>query len=81
MNAATSAVATGVIIAAGRWSDNKSKTSVDVRLAIAITIYAIILSLLEDANADFAGKVGLLVLISACFVYLPDLVNATVNRK
>ncbi len=38
------------------------------------------MSILDDANAEFATKLGMLVMVAAMFVYLPSLVNKTVNR-
>lgn len=67
MNAATSAVATGVIIVAGRWADNDPKTGMDVKLVVGMTTYAIVLSIVESYNADFAGKFALLVMVVAAF--------------
>lgn len=78
MNAATSAVMTGILVATGRWANKKP---INVQLAVAIMVYAIILSLLEDANEKFAKQVGLLVLVGAAFTYLPKVVSATVGKK
>ncbi len=67
MNAATSAVVTGLIVVAGRWADKDTNTGVDVNLAVAVTTYAIVLSLLESINEKFAGQFALFVMVSAAF--------------
>lgn len=77
MNTTTSAVATGLIVTAGRWVDKKP---IDVKIAVGVTFYAILMSVLEDANAAFAGQFALLVLVAACFKYLPKVVKATVGK-
>ena len=67
MNAATYAVTTGVIIAAGRWADDSDKTGVDVSLAINLTVYAVVLSVMEGVNAKFAGQFAMLIMVAAAF--------------
>lgn len=72
MNTTTSAVATGAIVAVGRWSQGKS---VGVEIAIGSAGVALILSLLASANSELAQQFGLLILLGATFVYLPGLVE------
>ena len=67
MNAATSAVATGLIITAGRWADNKDSTGMDVKLVVGLTGYAVVLSVIESWNEDIAARFALLVMIVAAF--------------
>ncbi len=77
MNAATPVVVTGLIVIGGRWASGKK---MDMKPVVVITVFAFIMSILDDANAEFATKLGMLVMVGAMFVYLPTLVNKTVNK-
>ena len=66
MNTTTAAVATGSITLLGRWSSGKS---LDAKIVIGTVAYAAGLSLLGD-NA-LTQRLSLMVLIVACFMYLP----------
>lgn len=70
MNTTTSAVATGVIVGAGRWSEGKP---LDLRIAIGATVFAVGLSLIGGANNVLAQRIALLVLIVAMFKYVPSI--------
>lgn len=72
MNTTTSAVAAGVMVAAGRWSQGKD---VGVEIAIGSAGVALILSLLANANEKLAQQFGLLILLAAAFAYLPGIVQ------
>lgn len=74
MNTTTSAVATGVIVGAGRWSEGKP---LDLRIAIGATVFAVGLSLIGNANQELASKFALCVLIVAMFKYVPSIGKKT----
>lgn len=72
MNTTTTAVMTGVLVAAGRWAQGKG---VGVEIAIGTAGVALILSLLANANEMLAQRFGLLILLAAAFAFLPTIVN------
>lgn len=72
MNVVTTAIGTGAIVMAGRWAEGKG---VELKIAIGATTLAIFLSILESANEQFAGQVGLMILIAALFRYIPSFVH------
>lgn len=72
MNTTTSTVAAGAIVIAGRWSQDKG---FDLKVAIGTAGVALILSLMAQANEKLAQQFGLLILLAACFAYLPGLVS------
>lgn len=72
MNTTTTAVMTGVLVAAGRWSQGKT---IGVEIAIGTAGVALILSLIANANEQLAQRFGLLILLAAAFAFLPGLVS------
>lgn len=72
MNTTTTVVGTGVLVAAGRWANNQP---LDIRIAIGVGAFALILSLIGNADEDLAAKFALAVFILACFRYLPGIVQ------
>ena len=66
MNTTTAAVATGVVVTAGRWADGKN---LDVRIAIGTGALAIGLAVLSGANEQLASRFAVLVLLGAVLVY------------
>lgn len=72
MNTTTSALLTGAIVSAGRWSQDKSLNS---RIIISVFVLALALTLMGQANAKLANQFGALVLISAVFGYGPSILN------
>ena len=68
MNTSTAVVTTGVIAAAGRWAGNEP---LDIKFAIGIGAFAVIMSVFSAFNDELAGLFGILVLLLACFKYLP----------
>lgn len=63
---------TGAIVYAGRWAQEKPA---DIRVAIGTAGIAIVLSLLAQTNEKLAQQFGVLILVSATFVYLPTMVQ------
>lgn len=79
MNTTTSTILTFTLVTAGRWSEGKG---IELNIAIAAVTLGIMLSVLADANEEFASKVGLLIVVGAAFRYLPGLVSKTgLNKK
>jgi len=72
MNTTTSVVATGVIVIAGRWANDKP---IELRIVIGAGAFALGLSLLSGADPELASKFALLVLIVALFRYGPHIMN------
>lgn len=70
MNTTTLAVATGVVVTAGRWSEGKG---IELNVAIGATTFAVFLAVLQAANEKFAGQVALLILFAALFRYVPSI--------
>ncbi len=62
----SSAVLTGVIVATGRWANDKP---VDIGIVVGATIYAIGLSVMYEVSPQIAEPFGLLVLLAAVFTY------------
>lgn len=62
----TSVVATGAIVAAGRWAQGKT---VSVNIVVGAGVLALGLAVLDSANSDFASKMALMVLLAAVFMY------------
>jgi hypothetical protein len=72
MSPTNSAVLTAGVTITGRWAQGKGPT---FKLAIGAFVYAIMLSLVWDANEQLASQLALLVLISAAFLYVPAIVK------
>lgn len=66
-------VATAVIVVAGKWVKDEE---LDVKTVVGGGFLALGLSLLSMANEDLASKFALLVLVVACFKYIPRIANA-----
>lgn len=67
MDATTSAVATGVVVTVGRWTEGKG---LEAKVVIGAGFYAIVLSVIADSQPDFAGKIAVLVLVTALLIYM-----------
>lgn len=68
MNTTSAVLLTGAIVVAGKWSDDKP---LDVKLAIGILGLAIGLAIMNETNAELAGKFATLVVVAAVFMYGP----------
>lgn len=66
MNTTGVVVATGVIVIGGRWANGDP---VDVKIGVGFGVYALMLSLLTEANPKLAGQFSILVLVMASFRY------------
>lgn len=73
MDTNTEIVLTGVIVATGRWAENKS---LNMGIVVGGGVAAIMLTLVAQANQSLADKMGLMILLAACFIYLPSIVNS-----
>jgi len=62
----TSAVTTGVIVIAGRWSLNQP---IDIRVVTGGLFLAMSLSVLTQINENLAGTFGMSILIAALLMY------------
>lgn len=69
----TSAVMTGGIVATANLVD---KHSLSFRQLAGTGIYVILLAMMNEANSDLASKFGLLVMLTAAFIYAPRIVTA-----
>jgi hypothetical protein len=72
VNTSTAVVTTGVITAAGRWANDEP---LDIKFAIGIGAFAVIMSVFSAFNDDLAGLFGLLVMLLASFKYLPGILS------
>ena len=70
MGPVDSAVLTGVIVSAGRWSQGKS---LSMRTFIGAGTFAVFLAVINANDQDLASKFALLVLVAAAFAYGPDI--------
>lgn len=66
MDAASGAITTGVVVTVGRWTQGKG---LEARVVIGAGVYAIILSSIAGSQPDFAGKIAVLVLVTALLIY------------
>lgn len=74
MNLVTPAIATGVIVYAGRVAQGKK---IDLKIAVGAGAFAIGLSMLSQADDQLATRFALLVLFGACLIYIPDIAKKT----
>lgn len=74
MNTTTSALLTVGLVAGGKWANDKP---LDFRLIIGTTGMVLGLAILSETAPEIAEKLGALVLITACFLYLPAIVKKT----
>lgn len=72
MNTTTAAIATGVVVAAGRWSQEKP---VDIKIAVGAGVFALSLSLISSADEKIANQFAFMVLFLALIMYLPTLMT------
>lgn len=70
----TTVVATAVVVYAGRTAQEKP---IDIRIAVGAGAFAIGLTLLSNADEKLARQFGWMVLLAACFMYLPDIFKKT----
>lgn len=73
MTPVSTALAAGVLIVLGKWARGKGPT---VENGIGIAGIAIMLALIEQANAKLAAAFGALILVSLSVVHMPTIVKA-----
>jgi hypothetical protein len=66
MDAITSTVGTGLIVAVGRWSQEKA---IDAKMFVGLGAVAVFLSLIAATDAGLGDKFALLIFISAALFY------------
>lgn len=66
MDVTTSVVATGVVVTAGRWAQDKD---IPFRIFIGFGFLAIFLAVMSSESPKLAGQFATLVLVSACLMY------------
>ena len=64
----TTVLATAGVVALGIWANDKT---ISMKYVVGTGMYAAGLSIVGEANPDFAAKVGLLVFVTAILVYGP----------
>lgn len=69
----TSAVMTGGIVATANLVEHHS---LSFRQLAGTGIYVILLAMMNEANSDLAAKFGLVVMITAVFLYAPKIISA-----
>lgn len=74
MDTSTSALLTGVVVTAGKWS---SGDGISVRTVLGAIFLAIILTVMNEANEKFARQFGVLILVGAVFRYAPKIIEKT----
>ena len=67
MDVGTAVVGTGVIVAAGRWAEDKK---IEIPQFVGIGVLAIGLAFLQSVNAEFTGKFATLVFAAALMYYM-----------
>lgn len=67
MDTTTSMIATGVVVTAGRWSQNKQ---LDMTIFVGMGVTAIFLAVMAAENEELASKFALLILITALLIYM-----------
>lgn len=70
MDTTTAAVTTGVVVAAGRWSQEKK---VDAKIFVGTGIVAIFLAVIASNNEKLASQFAVLILVSAVLMYGVDI--------
>lgn len=73
MDAITAATTTAVIVIVGRWTQGKG---LEAKIVIGAGFYAIMLSVIESSQPDFAGKIAALVLVTALLLYMIPITKA-----
>lgn len=66
MDAVTSVVATGIVVTAGTWAQEKPIT---IRIFVGMGVLAIFLSVIQAGNEKFAQQFAALILVAAVFYY------------
>jgi predicted membrane channel-forming protein YqfA (hemolysin III family) len=66
MDTTTSVITTGVVVTAGRWSQEKP---VEMRIFIGMGILAIFLAVMQASNNKLAEQFATLILVSAVLIY------------
>lgn len=66
MDTTTAVVATGVVVTAGRWSQDKD---IPFRIFVGFGFLAIILAIMSSGNQKLAEAFGALILVGAAVVY------------
>lgn len=73
MNTTSSAVLAGSIALAGRWAKGDKKISMNVIVGVGGMVLA--LAILNEVNQPFAEAFGMLLVVAAALIYLPDIVK------
>jgi hypothetical protein len=73
MNTTASAALAGSIALAGRWAKGDKKISMNVIVGVGGMVLA--LAILNEVNQPFAQAFGMLLVVAAALVYLPDIVK------
>jgi len=71
VNTTTLAVLTGLFVVAGRWATKKPMT---IKIVVGVMVFAIMLSVVDQANTKFATTLGYLGLVAAALLP-PDGIN------
>lgn len=74
LGAASSAVLTGTVVTAGRWSEGKQ---LSMRVIVGATFLAVGLSVLSELNPDLGSAFGALILVAALLRYTVPIVRKT----
>lgn len=72
MKTVTTVVGTGGIVALSRWSNDKT---IDARMVLGLSVLALGLAALTEANAPLAENLGTLVFVTALLLYGPTVVK------
>lgn len=71
MDTTTAVVATGAVVAGGRWASGQP---VDIKIAIGIGALALIMAVFSKIDEQIAEMLGLIVLIGVSAKYLPAII-------
>lgn len=74
MDVTTSAVLTGIVATAGRYTKDKKWPS--VKMVVGGGMYLLFLTAIESARPDFAKQIGVLVLVTTVLVYMSSITKA-----
>jgi hypothetical protein len=74
VNPVSTALITGAMVVAGKWSEGKSP---NIDNALGVAGIAIGLSLMEQANERLAAMFGWLIVLSVTIVYFPKIAKGT----
>lgn len=70
MDTTTAAVATGVVVAIGRWSQKKK---FDSKVIVGTAVVALFLAILGSSNEKLASQFAVLILVAAVLTYGVDI--------